>query len=130
MNSIELRKFGLIVGSIFSLIGLYPLVRSGDTRWAFLGVGVVLILTAVIRPVWLERPYRIWMTVGHAIGRVNTTLLLSVIFYLILTPVGLIRRVVTAIGRAPDRFAFRPGVGSTWIRRPPCNLKESMKRTY
>jgi len=91
----ELRSFGLIVGGIFSVIGLWPVVFRSETPrvWAVvLGAGLIGLGVAI--PWSLKQVYKVWMRVGHALGWVNTRILLGVIFYGLITPMGLFLRLL------------------------------------
>jgi hypothetical protein len=88
----QLRSFGFMVGGVFILIGLWPLIRGeGPRLWALI-VGGLLVIPAAIFPRSLEYAYRAWMAVGHILGWINTRIILSVIFGLIITPFGIVRR--------------------------------------
>ena len=89
----RLRSFGLIVGGIFLLIGLWPLVVHGSPMraWAVV-LAVLLIPPALIFPRVLHWPYRGWMFVGHILGAINTRIILGIIFFIVFTPIGLIMR--------------------------------------
>ena len=89
----QLRSFGVIVGGIFAIIGLWPaLWRGEDVRlWALILAGLLL-LPAAVYPQSLRWPYRGWMTLGLALGWVNTRIILGVIFYGLFTPMGVIMR--------------------------------------
>jgi hypothetical protein len=89
----EIRKFGLIVGGVFSLIGVWPyFLRGEDPRpWALVIGGALVILGGVL-PQALTHVYRVWMMVGHAMGWVNTRILLGIVFYGVITPLGMARR--------------------------------------
>ena len=91
----QLRSFGLMVGGIFATIGLWPVLFHGrDLRlWAVVLAGLLMI-PALVYPKSLELTYRGWMTVGQVLGRINTTIILSVIFYGLITPLGLVRRLL------------------------------------
>ena len=91
----ELRSFGLIVGGIFSVIGLWPVVfRSESPRVWAVALGAGLIGLGVMIPVSLKHVYKVWMLMGHALGWVNTRILLGVIFYGLITPMGLFLRLL------------------------------------
>ena len=89
----QLRNFGLMVGGIFLLIGVWPaLLRSDDPRaWAVV-LGGLLVILGLGLPKFLGPVYRVWMIVGHALGWVNTRIILGIVFYGLLTPMGLVMR--------------------------------------
>ncbi len=91
----ELRNFGLLVGGIVLAIGVWPYLYAGEDilRWA-LAIAAALILLGLALPIALRPVYAIWMKVGHVLGFINTRILLGVIFYGLLTPMGLVRRVL------------------------------------
>ena len=70
----ELRQFGLLVGAVFTVMGLWPLVFRGEPLrlWA-IGVGGLLIAFGGILPSVLAPIHTGWMWVGHILGRINTT---------------------------------------------------------
>jgi hypothetical protein len=92
-SSRQLRSFGLLVGGIFGAIGIYPLlVRSEDPRtWAVV-ISCTLVIPALVRPRLLSPAYRIWMAAGHALGWINTRIILGLLFYFLVTPLGLLQR--------------------------------------
>jgi len=100
----QLRSFGLLVGGIFAVIGLWPAVfHQEDIRlWALVLAGV-LAIPALALPKSLRPIYRVWMAVGHILGWINTRILLGVIFFGIVTPMGLVMRLA---GKDPMRRKF------------------------
>jgi hypothetical protein len=121
----QLRSFGLLVGGIFGLIGLWPMmVRGEDPRWWSLVIGVLLVIPAVLAPIVLTRPYKAWMQIGHLLGWINTRIILGLIFYAIVTPIGIVRR---WLGKDPMGRQFRPDLDSYRIprtSRPASHLKK------
>jgi hypothetical protein len=113
----KLRSFGFTVGSIFALIALWPLViRTEDPHWWALVVAVCLLVPAVVFPRGLVRVYRGWMALGHVVGWVNTRIILGMIFYFIVTPIGIIRR---WLGKDPMGRRLRPDLDSYRVIRNP-----------
>ncbi len=89
----ELRIFGLFVGSVFLVIGLWPLIRhdEGPRVWAIcLGGGLVGLGGAFP---WILKPvYAVWMKLGHLVGLINTRIILGIVFFGLITPIGLAMR--------------------------------------
>lgn len=91
----ELRSFGLIVGSVFLGIGLWPLVWQGAAirSWAVI-IGALLSVLGGVAPGLLHPIHKGWMFIGHVMGWINTRIILGFFFYVILTPMGLIARLM------------------------------------
>ncbi|MGH7263833.1 MAG: SxtJ family membrane protein [Candidatus Rokuibacteriota bacterium] len=113
----QLRNFGLLVGGVFGGIGAWPMVvRHDDPRlWALI-VAVGLILPALTTPRSLAPVYRVWMKGADALGWVNTRLLLGLVFYGLVTPMGIVMRVW---GRDPMGRRFERGAESYRVLRQP-----------
>ncbi len=94
-TSKDLRQFGLLVGSVFAVIGLWPLVfRSEPPRlWAMI-LGSLLIVLGAVVPQSLKQVYGGWMKIGHVLGAINTRIILGIIYYLLITPMGLVMRLM------------------------------------
>jgi hypothetical protein len=109
----QLRHFGLTVGGIFAAIGLWPVVfrAQGPRLWA-LALGLALVVPALVLPRSLTWPYRVWMAAAEGLGWINTRILLSVVFYGLVTPMGVVMR---RFGRDPMQRRFGP----TQIYRVP-----------
>ncbi|WP_447602500.1 SxtJ family membrane protein [Nitrospira sp. Nam80] len=93
LNMKELRNFGLIVGGIFLIIGMWPLVWRGEGMrlWA-LGLGGVLVTLGLLLPAALAPVFKVWMKVGHVLGWINTRVILGILFYGLITPMGVVMR--------------------------------------
>lgn len=89
----DLRTFGLLVGGIFLLMGLWPLVLRGEgpRLWA-IGLGSSLMVLGVAFPLSLKPVYAVWMRIGHALGWINTRIVLGAVFFGLITPIGLLLR--------------------------------------
>ena len=91
-----LRNFSftsaVIVALLFGLI--VPWLRDyGWPRWPWFLSGALL-LTGLIVPGALRPVYTVWMKFGHFMGRVNSAIILTAVFFIIFTPIGLIMRVI------------------------------------
>jgi len=110
----ELRKFGLTVGGVFVLIGLWFWWRAKPVYPYVLVPGVLLALLGAVVPRVLKLIFIGWMTLAFILGFAVSTVILIVLFYLIVTPVGLIARLAGRdfLNRKLDRKA-----ASYWMKR-------------
>ncbi len=110
----ELKKFGLLVGSVFVVLSGIGIYRG----WSAVGTGVLLLAGVVLfscgmfLPESLKQAYRIWMAVAFAIGWLISRMILSILFYFVLTPVGFIARIFDKEFLDTD---FRKKRESYWI---------------
>lgn len=94
------RRFGLITGTIVAtLFGLlFPwLFGRAFPLWPWIVMGILWVW-ALVMPKSLRPVYRVWMTIGHALGWVNSRIILGLMFYVMILPIGLIMRL---LGRDP-----------------------------
>jgi hypothetical protein len=120
----QLRSFGLTVGGIFAVIGLWPVFgHSNDPRWWAVILAGLLVVPALVFPKSLSWVYKRWMALGHVLGWINTRIILGVVFYFVVTPIGFIRRL---LDKDPMGKEIRTDVVSYRIPRtlrPPSHLK-------
>jgi hypothetical protein len=113
----QLRSFGFTVGGIFALIGFWPLVfRGEDPRWWALVLTGCLLIPAVVFPKGLFWPYNGWMAVGHVLGWINARIILGLVFYVVVTPIGVLRR---WLGKDPMGRQLEPDADSYRVVRKP-----------
>jgi hypothetical protein len=94
LTASEGRRFGMTVGGAFLLLALMTGWRGHTTLMTvFATVGGMLALAGLIFPSHLGPVERSWMRMARAISRVTTPILMGVIYLLVLTPVGVLRRV-------------------------------------
>jgi polyferredoxin len=111
----DLRKFGLLVGGVFALLAAWCWWR-GKAAFPYLAAPAVpLILLGLVRPRSLKQVYLAWMALALVLGMVVSTLLLTLFFYLVVTPVGLLARLV---GKDFLSRRLQPGAPTYWIPRP------------
>ncbi len=110
------RKFGYVVGGILLALGLLLLLWRHRTVLgpALAAPGAFLLLLAAAAPALLTGPHRAWMKLAHLLGAVNGFLFLSIVFFLVLTPLGVVLRL---FGR--DELKRRgPAPASMWEPYP------------
>ena len=113
----QLRNFGLLVGGIFGAMGLWPMLwRHQSPRLWAVTLAVVLVLPALVAPRILAPAYRAWMALAEVLAWVNTRIILGVVFFVVVTPIGLIMRLLK---RDPMRRQFDRTGDSYRIRCVP-----------
>ncbi len=111
------KEFGLIVGTVFGLLGVWWLYREKFQRPAFIliQIGITLLVFALAWPKFLVWPRKAWMKLAEALAFVSSRIILALIFFLVLTPIGLVKR---AMGWDPlHRRAAASD--SYWLPYPP-----------
>ena len=88
----ELKKFGGQVGGILFLVGALLFVYAKSASLMFIGGGGVLMMLALLFPILLFPLHKIWMAFAVVMGFVMTRVILSILFYLVITPINLISR--------------------------------------
>ena len=88
----DLRKFGLTIGIILLLIGGLLFWKEKLSYQYFLVPGALLIVSGISIPVILKPLYLAWMTFATIVGWIMTRVVLSILYYVITTPTGLLLR--------------------------------------
>jgi len=123
-NKKEWRKFGLTVGFVLGLLGLFLAWRGNNLYPYFLAVSGALVVFGLVIPKILNPIHKIWMTFAFFLGWIMSYVLLTIIFFLLVTPLGLLARLM---GKDFLDRKFRKNETSYWI------LKEqglSQKSSY
>jgi len=108
------RTFGLTVGFVLIAIALFSAWRGHPVRAEVAGAaGVLLVAAAMLRPASLAGLAAVWARIGDALGWFNSRVLLTLMFFVILWPIGLLSKL---FGNDPlDR---RRRSGSFWTDYP------------
>ncbi|MEP6569290.1 MAG: SxtJ family membrane protein [Acidobacteriota bacterium] len=88
------REFGLVVGGVFVLLGAWWLYRGKFTNAAHvaLPLGSLLVLLGLVWPRALVFPNRAWMLLAEGLSFVTTRIILGLVFFLVVTPIGVFKR--------------------------------------
>ena len=90
----DLKNFGFAIGFILLIIGLFLFVRGKDLFVYFFSIGSILIILGGITPFILKPIYKIWMIFAVIIGWIMTRVILSVLFFSIITTIGIFTRLI------------------------------------
>ena len=88
----EFRKFGLSLGGLGLVLGLYFLWKNKTGVNPILIISILLLFSGVLIPNILKPLYFAWMTFTTILGWIMTRVILTVLFYVVVTPLGLISR--------------------------------------
>jgi len=114
------REFGLIVGGVFVLLGLWWIYRGKFATAAYVlsAAGSVLVLCGLVCPRFLTVPRRFWMKLAEGMSYISSRIILAIVFFLVLTPIGLVKR---AMGWDPlqRRSKARDTFWQPYPERPP-----------
>lgn len=108
------RNFGLVFAAFFLIISLLPLFKHGTVLYWALTLAVAFTLIALFKPVWLKPLNLVWFRFGLLLGAIVAPLVMMVIFFLVITPIGLFMRLT---GKDPLRLKKQTGENSYWIER-------------
>jgi hypothetical protein len=123
------RSFAWTLAGAFAVFGGIALWRGRErVAVVFAALGAIFFLAGLIAPTRLGPVERAWMAVAHAISRVTTPLFMGIVYFVVLTPIGLFRRAVTKRTLSPSRTAK-----TFWIDRKkiePDAARRRMERQF
>lgn len=90
----DLRKFGLTVGGVLLVIGLLLFSFEKPSAIFFVVIGGLLILFGIVIPKVLKPLNRIWMSLAIVLSFIMSRVILTILFYLVLTPIGILAKLV------------------------------------
>lgn len=90
----DLRKFGITIGVVVGVIGGLLLWSDKDTYSYFFIISIILIASGILFPKLLLPFQKVWMSFAIVMGWFMTRVILSILFYLVFTPIGLISRMI------------------------------------
>jgi hypothetical protein len=101
----QLREFGLLFGGIFiALFGLLlPWLKSSTYPWWPWIIALITGGLALVAPMALNGFYKLWMKFGNVMGFINTRIIMFILFYLIVAPIGLL---MSLLGKDPMRRRY------------------------
>ena len=109
------RSFGLMLAALLLAAGVYRAWHGlpPATTLAMLAVGALSAAAALLHPALLDPVARLWLRLGAILGMIVSPLVLAVIFFLLVTPIALIARLL----RRDELRLKRPSVKSYWVAR-------------
>ncbi len=113
------RGFAIVFTVVFLIIAAIKQFVAGSAPvWVGFWVGLAVLMLSVgfARPRWLRPLNIVWFRFGLLLHKVVSPLVMGMVFYVTVTPIGLIMRL---LGKRPLRLRFDPAAETYWIERQP-----------
>ena len=128
INPREIRKFG-VIGCIFfgTLLGI-AVWRDHILLACIFGLSELLSIGFITMPIRLQPVYAGWLKIAHFMGSKITLLMLGIMFYVVMTPVALLKRI---FGGRPLPIKPDPNAESYWVTRAePAQPRERFPKRF
>lgn len=116
----DLQKFGLTVGGVLIIISGFLFYFEKPSAIFFGGTGLFLVFTGLIHPAILKPLNKIWMSLAIVLGFFMSRLILTILFYLILTPVSFAARI---FGKKFMELNYDKSAKTYWEKRSVIHKK-------
>lgn len=130
-HAIELpseKSFGLVMAGFFAAIGIFRAWKRGSINPVLFLISAAFLAAAFFRPQLLKTLNILWAKFGLLLGKVMTPIVMGIIFFLVVSPLGIFMRM---LGKDPLQLEFEPDLKSYWIaRNPPGPKAESMRQQF
>jgi len=108
------RSFGLVFAAVFTIIGFYPLWYNENIRlWACI-IAFIFLFFGIFFPKILIVPNKLWFKLGLLLGAIVAPIVMGMIFFLTVTPIGIIMRL---FGKDVINQKIKKNAKSYWIKR-------------
>ena len=94
MNKSSNKSFGVVFFLVFLVIGLYPLLNDGNIRILFIIISFLFLLLGILNSKILTPLNNIWFKFGIILGQIISPIIMLMIFFTIVTPIGCIMRLM------------------------------------
>ena len=122
------RNFGFTMAAVCGLIGAYGLYRGSSHAPIWLGIAAVFAGLTLLRPHWLNPANRAWLKLGLLMYRVVNPVIMAVLFFVAILPIGLIMRL---FGKDFLKLARDRSSPTYWLpRSDPRPPSESMRQQF
>ena len=118
------KSFGIVFSVVFFIISLYPLVNQEDMRIWSLVIAVIFFILALLNSKILTPLNKIWTRFGIFLGNFISPIVMGIIFFFVVTPIGLLMRLF-----GKDVLNLKNNKSSTyWIKKT--DQKSTMKKQF
>ena len=122
------KSFGLVFAAAFTVIAFFPLLHGGHVRIWSIVVAAIFLAIALVYPRVLRPLNLLWFKFGILLGKVIAPIVISAVFFVIVTPMALIMRLM---GKDPLSRKRNPGADTYWTARDKqADAAGSMKNQF
>ena len=119
------RSFGLLFFIVFFIISLWPLKSHGDLKlWAF-ALSLIFLCLGILNSKILNPLNKLWFKFGILLGSVVSPIVLGIVFFVVVTPLGIIMRI---LNKDLLKLKMYKNINTYWINRE--KEKSSMKKQF
>ena len=115
--------FGVLFFVFFLVIGLYPLKTVGTVRIWSLVLSLLFLIITIIRPNLFTFLNRLWIQFGILLGKIISPLVMGLVFFFVVTPIGILIRILKK-----DVMGLKRGASTYWINRE--DKVQSMRKQF
>jgi hypothetical protein len=121
------RSFGLVFAGFFGFLGVLALWRGHGPWPVWIVLCAAFVGLALLTPALLGPFNRLWMRLGRLLSRIVNPIVMTVLFFGVVTPVGWLMRLT---GKDPLRLKFEPRAETYWITRTALDRVSSMRNQF
>tara|TARA_B100000427_G_scaffold159489_1_gene132509 strand:- start:305 stop:688 length:384 start_codon:yes stop_codon:yes gene_type:complete len=88
------RNFGIVFCIVFFIIAIFPLLNQNDIRYWSLIISIIFLFLAIIKSEILTPLNKIWFKFGILLGKIISPIVMGVIFFFVITPIGIFMRLI------------------------------------
>ena len=118
------RSFGVVFFVVFLLIAFYPLLNNNEIRLWSLIISVLFLILGILNSKILSPLNKVWFKFGLLLGKIISPIIMGVIFFLVVTPIGFIMKL---LGKDLINLKFN-NEKSYWIQKT--GPKSKMKNQF
>ena len=115
--------FGILFFIFFLIIGFFPLISVGVIRIWSVVLSLVFLIITIIKPNLFTFLNRSWIQFGIFLGKIISPIVMGLVFFFVVTPIGILVRILKK-----DVMGLKRGASSYWINRE--DKLQSMKKQF
>ncbi len=118
------KSFGIVFFTVFLIIAIWPLLNGYEIRYWSLIISIVFLILGILNSKILTPLNKIWFKIGILLGNVISPIVMSIIFFLVVTPTSFIMKIL-----GKDLLNLKKNTkNSYWIKKQ--NQNSRMKNQF